>query len=65
MLALFEYAFLLALKFGKQFKISTGKKGSEAKADGKCLAMDRYALRVFVAVYVLTVGIYFYKYYHY
>ena len=58
-LATFEYAVLLAVKFGKQ------REGSKKDADGrkrdeKCRQIDRYALRVFIVVYGVSVLTYFY-----
>ena len=62
-MAMFEYAILLTIKFGKQNKISAEKDiGEEKKAVEKCRKMDLYALRVFIACYSLTVGTYFYSY---
>ena len=63
-LAIFEYALLLGVRFGKQFKINADKKGGKnIKAERLCLIVDRYALRVFVSLQLLTVGTYFYNYY--
>ena len=63
-LSIFEYALLLGIRYGKQFKINTNKKGSRNdKTERMCLTIDRYALRVFVALQLLTVGTYFYNYY--
>ena len=58
-LATFEYAVLLAIKFGKQ------SEGSKKDVDGrkrneKCRKIDRYALRVFTAAYGVSVFTYFY-----
>ena len=60
-MAMFEYAILLAIKFGKQNKISAEKNLKEDKmAAEKCRRIDLYALRTFIGVHVLTVGTYFY-----
>ena len=59
-LALFEYAILLAIRFGKQNKINdnmTGNDGAD-NAIAKCRKIDRYALRVFLALNVVTVCTY-------
>ena len=62
-MAMFEYAILLTIKFGKQNKISVEMDVTqEEKAVKKCRKIDLYALRVFAASYILTVGTYFYKY---
>lgn len=55
----FEYAILLAIRFGKGNKI-TAKGGAENKG-GKCSKVDKISLRMFVGIYVLTVGAYFYS----
>ena len=61
--ALFEYALLLGIRFGKQLKINADKKGRKNnQAERLCLTIDRYALRVFVAVQFLSIGTYFYIY---
>ena len=60
-LALFEYAILLAIRFGKQNnKINDNMTGNDAadKAIAKCRKIDRYALRVFLALNVVTVCTY-------
>ena len=62
-MAMFEYAILLTIKFGKQNKISAEKDiGEEENAAKKCRKMDLYALRVFMACFSLTVGTYFFIY---
>ena len=62
-MAMFEYATLLTIKFGKQGKISDEKDQSEEKNILKrCRKIDFYALRAFIATYLLTVGTYFYLY---
>ena len=60
-MAMFEYAILLAMKFGKPNKISADKDPhEEKKAAEKCRKIDLYALRAFVGVHALTVCTYFY-----
>ena len=58
--ALFEYAILLALRFGKQNKISAKTMGSEDEATAieKCRRLDLYALRVFLVLYAVKVCAY-------
>ena len=63
-LAIFEYSLLLGIRFGKQSKINADNKGDKnLKADKLCLKIDRYALRIFVPLQILTIGTYFYHYY--
>ena len=60
-MAMFEYAILLVIKFGKQNKISADKDPrEEKKAAEKCRKIDLYVLRAFVGVHALTVFTYFY-----
>ena len=60
-MAMFEYAILLAMKFGKHNKISADKDPREEKKTAeKCRKIDLYALRAFVGVHALTVFTYFY-----
>ena len=60
-MAMFEYAILLAIKFGKQNKISSEKDPSEErKAAEKCRKIDLYVLRAFIAANSVTVCAYFY-----
>ena len=58
-LATFEYAVLLAIKFGKQSEGSKKDVGGK-KRNEKCCKIDRYALRVFTAAYSVSVFTYFY-----
>ena len=61
-LAKFEYAMQLKIRFGTLNKMNIeDKKKSDAKVEGKCRKIDCYALRIFLGVYMLTVGIYFYN----
>ena len=62
-LALFEYAIMLTIRFGKQDKNrSANKKGTKEDiiAEMMCRRIDRFALRVFLAAHVATVSTYFY-----
>ena len=65
-MALFEYAILLAIKFGKQNKVNANRKGEkkDKMAEAKCCMIDRHALRVFAALYGAIVGIYFFVVYN-
>ena len=65
-MAMFEYATLLNVKYGKQIKVSVGKNGEEEeKVLKRCHKIDFYALRVFIVTYFLTIGMYFYIVYIY
>ena len=58
--AMFEYAVLLAMKFGKQNEITPQiSPGDEEKKVEKCRMIDLYALRAFAVAYALTICIYF------
>ena len=63
-LALFEYAIMLTIRFGKQDKnrSAANRKGTkdDVFAEMRCRKIDRYALRVFLAAHVATMGTYFY-----
>ena len=60
--AKFEYAVQLKIRYGNMSKIGTriGKEG-KTRAEEKCRKIDGYALKIFLVVYILTVGAYFYK----
>ena len=61
-LAQFEYAIQLYIRFGNANMISTvGDKLKTTKTEGKCRKIDRYALRIFLIVYIITVGAYYYN----
>ena len=62
-LALLEYAVLLTIRFGKQHKIIADKRGnkSDIVSENKCRKIDRYALRVFLSLFSVTMGTYFYN----
>ena len=57
-LVTFEYAILLSILFGKGKKINM--KGSIENKQGKCNKVDKMSLIMFVGIYILTVGTYFY-----
>ena len=60
-LAIFEYAILLAMRFGTHFKINTSeKKNDEFKTTRKCVKIDRLSLKIFFLAYLLAVSTYFY-----
>ena len=58
-MAMFEYATLMSINFGK-LRIYKGVNPKKEKIEGKCRKIDYYALRAFVSVHVLTMGTYFY-----
>ena len=58
-LATFEYAVMLAIRFGKAKKIHA-KMGTKENKEEKCNKMDRISLGIFMGMYILTVGSYFY-----
>ena len=58
-LATFEYAVMLAIRFGKRKKIHTVGDVVQKKED-KCYKMDRISLKIFLGIYILAVGSYFY-----
>ena len=58
--AMFEYAILLAIKFGKQNRFTPlVSPGDEESKEEKCCFIDLYALRGFIFAYALTVSTYF------
>ena len=60
-LATFEYAILLATRFGTDCKINASKKtNDEFKTKRKCMKIDRISLKIFFLVYLLVVCTYFY-----
>ena len=58
-LVTFEYAIMLAIRFGNGNKIHVERLAKEKKEDA-CNKMDRICLRVFLGIYILTGGSYFY-----
>ena len=62
-LAKFEYAVQLKIRFGRASQISNvGAKENTIKSEKRCQRIDRYALVTFLVAYMLTVGAYFYIY---
>ena len=60
-MAMFEYAILLAIKFGKQNRIADNKSAAEEKRrQEKCRMIDLYVLRAFIGAYALTICTYFF-----
>ena len=57
--AMFEYALLLTIKFGKQNKISSMNTDEEEKALERCRKIDLYVLRAFIVAYILALCTYF------
>ena len=60
-LAQFEYAIQLYIRFNANMVSAVGEKLRTAKTEGKCRKIDRYALRIFLVVYIITVGAYYYN----
>ena len=59
-MAMLEYAILLAIKFGKQNRITTDNSlGDEKKKQEKCRMIDLYALRAFLGAHAMTICTYF------
>ena len=54
-----EYAILLAVRFGNGRRINKKRNAKENKGN-ECNKMDRISLRLFMGIYVLTVGSYYY-----
>ena len=54
-----EYAILLAVRFGNGILIHVKKFAKENK-ENECNKMDRISLKLFMGIYVLMVGSYFY-----
>ena len=65
-LALFEFALLLRIRFGKSSKVNGNQKEDnfEKIAEAKCYKIDRHAMRVFIAVHGVLVSIYFFVVYN-
>ena len=55
--ALFEYAVLVTIRFGKQNKVNDSMIGlhDETEAVGRCRKIDRYALRAFIVLFALVI----------
>ena len=56
-IAVFEYAVLLAIRFGKR-RIATMEE-SATRATAKCNRVDGFFLRIIMGIYIITVTIYF------
>ena len=56
--ALFEYAVLVTIRFGKQNKVNDSMIGidDETEAVGRCRKIDLYALRAFIILYALFIS---------
>ena len=59
--AIFEYAVLLAIRFGRSRKIN-GEKGISGNEERNCNKVDRMALKIFLGTYILAVAIYFFAF---
>ena len=61
-MAKFEYAMQLKIRFGTLNKINNKEeKDCNTKTYEKGRKIDRYALRIFIAIYIFTLGVYFYN----
>ena len=59
-----EFAVCLSIRFGKQLKIGSENRASYyEKAEERCRKMDRFALRIIVITYGLSVSTYYYMLY--
>ena len=58
-LAAFEYTIMLSIRFGKGKK-QGAKGGVVENKERKCNKIDRLSLRMFLGIYIITVGSYFY-----
>ena len=58
--ATFEYGILLAIRFGKKNKVSTGTKDFQKRVEDECYKIDRCALGVFMTVKLLSWATYTY-----
>ena len=56
-LATFEYAILLAMRFGNHL-ISASEKSKDAFR--RCVKIDRLSLKIFFLAYLISIGAYFY-----
>lgn len=58
--ALFEYAILLTIRFGKQNKVHGSMIGikDETTVVGKCRKIDLYAMRVFMVLHAVVIVAY-------
>ena len=61
-MAKFEYAIQLKIRFGTLNKIGNkDEKDCNTKTEERCRKIDKFALRLFIAMYILTLGVYFYN----
>ena len=59
-LAKFEFAMQLKIRFGAISKIHAEDDAERnTKAEEKCQKIDSFALKIFLVLYVLTVGFYY------
>ena len=56
--AQFEYAVQLKIRFGRESKVSTA---GENQRGAKCSRIDRYSMRIFCGLYILTIAAYYYS----
>ena len=60
-LATFEYAILLAMRFGSHFRINTSEKSKdEFMISRRCVKIDRLSLKIFFLAYCISLGTYLY-----
>ena len=59
-LAIFEYAVLLAIRFGRGKRIQIEREDATENKVNKCKFVDRISLIIFMAIYIFTVCSYFY-----
>ena len=59
-LAIFQYAVLLAIRFRKAERIHVKMERGATKKKVQCRKMDSISLKVFMGLYILAVGSYFY-----
>ena len=57
--AIFEYAVLLAINFGKNGKIS-GENNAQKNEEQKCCKVDRISLKMFIGTYIFAAVTYFF-----
>ena len=57
-MATFEYGVLLAIRFGGKDRINNRKRNIE----GKCNKIDHCAFMLFITIYTIATGTYFYYY---
>ena len=57
--AIFEYAVLLAIRFGNNWKINE-QKNAQKKKEQKCYKVDRISLKMFIGTYIFAAVTYFF-----